>query len=338
MKGVGLSSDSTPVLSLPAGTPAAEKAKVAAEVPAGVSATVKVSQFATGEAEKIENVITAGGWNSDAKKYGAGVSYDAEKDKVVFDTDAPASATKALLDSYPGKIEVRHARFQPQADRFHDSAPFFGAGSLKGSWGGGVCTAGIAIQFGGHEYMTTAGHCYGNGEGVKTPAGTRFGAVDFRDLDLDIELIGDQDYSRHFWTGGTSTSQSQRSADSVPAPYNGLMVCVSGQTTFNHCGHKVTQSNYGFTVPGGRISSNDGFVYNRGGTDACHCNGSYTAPGDSGAPVYRAIGTTSAAVYGSNSGAIWLPTGPSWAVNQPYMYGSKMIKVLAHYNASIPFN
>jgi hypothetical protein len=106
--------------------------------------------------------------------------------------------------------------------------------------------------------------------------------------------------------------------------YTGLHVCVSGQTTYNHCGHPIASTNYGFSWydRNGHSHYNnsaDGFTYNRGGTNN---NGTLTAAGDSGAPVHVPHDQYTTSATGSHSGLVSWYEG-ACGCTQYRMYGVK---------------
>ncbi|SPF07263.1 hypothetical protein SMA5143A_8114 [Streptomyces sp. MA5143a] len=129
---LGVFGDSVVVISLPAGTPAIEKTKIMAEIPAGMKVAIRISRFTEKELHQIEEHIFAKKWGPDLKKYSVGFSYDGVKDKVIVHTDAPESVIEALRKSYPSdKLEVRKTCFQQQVGRFHDTASFDAGDSVN---------------------------------------------------------------------------------------------------------------------------------------------------------------------------------------------------------------
>lgn len=328
----GVTSDSGPVLTLPAGASADEKVKVVAEVPDGIQVTVKTSKFTKNEVDKIQKGIGEAKWHKDAKKYGLGAFYDGEKDTVVVNTDAPESIREALKNSYGDKIQVVQSRFEQQATRFDDYERFYGGASIHNNHG--TCTAGWKIRAvnpdngQSADMLTTAGHCFLNNELVQNSGSNRwmgwvkrFGGT-YGGGDLEA-FVGYQ-YSNHIYTGGYYSSTSNMQTGSLSGMYTGLHVCVSGQTTYNHCGHPIASTNYGFSWydRNGHSHYNnsaDGFTYNRGGTNN---NGTLTAAGDSGAPVHVPHDQYTTSATGSHSGLVSWYEG-ACGCTQYRMYGVK---------------
>ncbi|MFI1034494.1 hypothetical protein [Streptomyces sp. NPDC020951] len=311
--------DADPVLALPRGTSATDKAKIEGDLPVGTNITVKTSQFTQPTMDKIRDVVTARKWNREAITHSVSVMYDAEKDKLLVQTDAPLASLKALTDAYPGKIETRNGRIEPVYDfRFGDNAPFNGGAatiSQKGRW----CTAGFGVKTKSgtsERAMVTAAHCaplfenvYNRRQDMST--GAWMGWVDERDPGSDVELLiagtnaGPFPYNFELWSGGISTSLSNVFVRGDAAATTGSKVCISGAMTFNHCGHPIRSTSYSTCYAGSTcIMNGRGFTFNRGGTNfPWYNNGQMAIQGDSGSPVYLPDSTGSAAwIVGVASG------------------------------------
>ncbi|NEA99024.1 hypothetical protein [Streptomyces sp. SID13726] len=311
---------SKPVLMLPAGTPAAERAKVRAEIPAGMQVTVKVSKFTHKKLDQVQKTVLARKWNKDAHTFGIGAAYDGAKDKVVVNLEAPKSAAGSLQRVDADGVEVQPGRFTPDNTRFTDYNPFYGGGAIDGD---SLCTAGFAVKdkASGHKYMVTAAHCNYWNKSVHTPTGKPYGNVSRVIQSIDAETIGGQDYTGSIWTGGTHDSSSKEWVSGYTDwMYWGRKLCVSGRTTYNHCGHPVSYSAYGFCYSWFGtdfcVDQTDAFLMDRGGTDECSCNGNFTQPGDSGAPVFETNPNyDSATIAGIHHGAVWGYNGANRMVN-----------------------
>ncbi|MEU0883886.1 hypothetical protein ABZ345_35240 [Lentzea sp. NPDC005914] len=284
------------VLMLPAGTSAEEVAQTQAEIPAGVAVTVKISKFTKGEADEVQKYAMSGDWNSSGEQLGIVAAYDGQKDAVHVAVEGPQSAADGLRQQYGDKVDIGPGRMTPEWGRFDDSVPFWGGGSIKNAATGSYCTA---VMPSGTTRPTsprlvTAGHCNTLWGQFQTASGKYFGNVERRRTDLDAELISSPNasYSGNIWTGGTADSHTYLKVTNWSGwTYLGRQLCVSGQTTFNHCGHPVSVNgvaiNYEVFGERNRINGEAAYMMDRGGTDRCHCNGKFTAPGDSGAPVYE---------------------------------------------------
>ncbi|MEU5041816.1 hypothetical protein [Streptomyces griseorubiginosus] len=305
------------VLMLPAGTPAAEKARVAAEIPAGMKVAVRISKFTKAEKDQLVKSVSSGKWNKTGEQLGLAAAYDGQKDKVQVAVEGPRSAADVLQKRYAGKVEAGPGRMTPEWGRYADSSPFWGGGSIK-AVGGGTCTAGYAVWDNAENKpkMVTAGHCAPLWVQYKSADDKDFGYVERRDKKLDAELITSKQYNGTIWTGGTAQSDSRLKVVNWSGwTFLGRQLCVSGQTTFNHCGHPVSQNgvaiNYQAFGENNTINSDAAYMMDRGGTDPCHCNGNFTAPGDSGAPVYElgwadyTPNNQAAVIMGHHHGKIW---------------------------------
>jgi hypothetical protein len=305
-----------PVLRLPAGTSAAQKAKVEAALPDNVDLAVKTSRFTEKAMSAISKTVTDRKWNSRAHTYSVSVNYDGTSDKMLVRTDAPLSATKELRARYGNSVTLRQSRFEPQSNRFSGYVSNGGT-ALIGENGSG-CTSGFSVhsRVTYHKYMLTSAHCYGVGSKVwiRTTYGGRgqeFGRVDRRYTSLDTELISpttNQNYYARIYNGGYESSGSELFVRGAQAVAKGVKVCVSGAISFGHCGHPIQNTALSVCGSGSDVCITDGraFTFTRGGTNwPYYNNGRVTRPGDSGAPVYTTDTTDSAAfIAGLNHGGI----------------------------------
>ncbi|MET7653545.1 MULTISPECIES: hypothetical protein [unclassified Streptomyces] len=346
---LGLTNTRT-VLRLPAGTSAAEQAKVEAQLPDSKRRAVRTSQFSKDALGKIQKTVTARTWNNDAAEYSLATSYDATTDKVAVYTDAPSSVTNSLRSIYPGAVDIQHARLEPQQSRFADAQPFWAGAALIGTEGTDAsgCTAGFAVtqRATGHLYMTTAGHCYSNlthvySRGQNGGFGNWVGQVTKRDQNIDTELMSGntaKPYDSFMFTGGTAGSGASMFVHGTELPDIGTKVCVSGSVSFNHCGHPISNASYSICYSGGVncIRDGKGFLYNEGGTNyPAYDNGKLTQPGDSGAPIYTTDDTEAGAwIVGGHSGLIWQAGGPCHC-STPHMVGVNVAAITQDLGVSV---
>ncbi|WEH13055.1 hypothetical protein [Streptomyces sp. VNUA24] len=317
----GEAGTSSPLLVLPSGTSAAEKAQVKAEIPAGLKVRIKVSKLTRNEVSGVFKTLKEAKWHKDARKYGVGYTYDGEKDKVVVNLEAPKSAASSLQSRFPDAVETMPGRFTPNNNRFNDYSPFWGGGSING--GGMTCTAGFTVKHkvDGQKQMITASHCFDWNTEVRTPTGNSLGRVTRIHQWIDAEAIAGNNYTGRIYTGGYAASESNAWVSNYTDwMYWGRKLCVSGQTTFNHCGHPISYSTYGFCYmwfgSWHCVDQNDAFLMDRGGTNnPCYCNGNFTKPGDSGAPVYEQGAWGDAIIAGIHHGAAWNYNGADRMIN-----------------------
>ncbi|MFF7843182.1 hypothetical protein ACFZC6_30970 [Streptomyces ossamyceticus] len=312
-----------PVLMLPAGTSAAEKAKVKEEIPAGLNVTVKISKLTKADVDKVSKTVKEGKWHKDARTYGVGWTYDGEKDKVVVNLEGPESAAASLESLKPDAIEVQPGRFTPHNTRFNDYAPFYGGGAIKKQGSGNThdCTAGFTIRHkpDGQKRMVTAAHCFFWNDTITTGDGKNFGNVTSVHQWLDAEAMTGQNYTGRIYAGGYKESETTRWVGGYSNWfYWGRQFCVSGATTFNHCGHPVSYSTYGscYIWHGTKycVDPADQFLIDRGGNNNCGC-GKFTAPGDSGAPVHEEGQAGDSVIGGMHRGAVWNYNGQDRMLN-----------------------
>ncbi len=288
-KALGVYGLTDTVLMLPAGTSAAKKAQVQSEIPAGMKVAVKISEFTKSTVDNLQKEVMKGKWTSNPSRYAIVAAYDGQKDKLVTSLEAPKSVGYALERKYGDAVEAQPGRVTPEATRFTDVSPFWGGGSIQS--GTGTCTAGWAIKnkASGKHYMVTTSHCAPLNTNFYTQQGKFFGAVTKLDNSLDAEALSGKDYGARLFSGGTQDSSSALYVDTWTGwTYLGRKTCVSGRTTYNHCGHPVSLNSmsisYDFFGVKKSIRSTAVFLTDRGGNSCCP--GKFTAPGDSGAPVY----------------------------------------------------
>lgn len=190
---------------------------------------------------------------------------------------APSNLFEDVADKFHGGVIYEPVDSGGRESRQSDSAPFWGGAAVTD--GTGTCTTGFTVKRpNGTRYMMTAGHCFGALYGTWSPGnGDWMGQVRVRGVfpNFDMEMIGDENYGQYIYTGGaTGTGTSVVSAAN---PVIGAFYCVSGQKTYEHCGHELI--------------SNDSYLCDVSGcTD--HLSAYWgdqlniTMNGDSGAPWY----------------------------------------------------
>ncbi|WP_327404522.1 S1 family peptidase [Streptomyces sp. NBC_01288] len=341
--------DSGSVLRLAAGTSAVQRAKVAAQLPAGAKTVVRTSRFSQSKLSRIQKTVTARDWNSDADKYGVATSYDPATDKVVVYTNAPTSVTKSLSTTYPGALDVEQSRLEAQNTRFGDAQPFWGGVALVASENSNAykCTAGFTVKerATGNLYMTTAGHCYTNlthvyNRRTDDSSGNWVGQINRRNQNIDTEMIyasSSVSYGTDIWTGGSAASGTHSFVHGTEAAALGDKVCVSGSVSFNHCGHPISNTAFSICYTGGVncIKNGQGFLYDRGGSYPSYDNGQITQGGDSGAPIYTEDYTSSAAwIVGSHSGIVYQGED-ACGCSKPHMVGVKIGAIVSNMGVDV---
>lgn len=332
---------STPVVVLPAGASTDQKAKAVADVPLGTNAEVTISQFTKDALDTLQKVVSDRKWNAEAGKYGAGTYYDAKQDKVIVQTDAPASVTDSLLDAHPGEIELQPARFEAQSStRYNATSPFYGGAALTN--GRGKCTSGVTVKsvFTGVRELTTAAHCYPVLDTIynrhtNDTTGAWMGYVNRRDTQLDVEFLRDAGYDSFLHSGGWERSTSSVFVHAATYARLNMKVCVSGSVSFNHCGHPIVNGSYSvrWTGSDAGIDGGNGFLYDRGGNGN---QGPLTQGGDSGAPIFVTDSTGSAAfIAGLHTGLVWTWDGNVCHCSTPKMVGVKIGPVLQSHSLDL---
>jgi len=322
--------DTRNVVMLPAEMAAARgniETKLRTELSGGL-VDVKLSQFTTDGLARLGEELGTRAGSHIPLQYGFLMSYDAATDKYLIETDAPASVLVPLMAAHPGQLTTKWAKSEAEG-RFDDQAPFYGAASV--SDGNATCTAGVAVQDNsGKRYMTTAGHCFQLNESISISGDNNYvGTVTYRNTNRDTELLYTNPYplgsyyNGFIWTGGYKTSPASMPVAGSQYPYYGQSnIYTSGQTTFNQGGRQIKQLNINYCPAGQQtcVSDNTGFTY---------CCGTFTQPGDSGAPIYVINGSRKAIIIGLHVGKTYDSAG------QVVMVGVTMGSVLHAYSLSM---
>jgi hypothetical protein len=175
--------------------------------------------------------------------------------RIVLSTSAPTSVVSAVttlgtasagLQRAARQTQVRHTTVSDTFHRRDDVTPFWAGAGLTAS--GLLCSSGEPVRnSAGTVFMTTAGHCFGNGTSVSTESGARtYGTVSNRHLPTvtgdakDMELMGGQSYAGRVYTGGITSSTSLPIFGAGDPVVGFTNYCHSGRTTGQACGHRAT--------------------------------------------------------------------------------------------------
>lgn len=200
--------------------------------------------------------------------------YDAESDTVALTGNLLAAElpTAAMTDGL--------VRFTPSAgiereSRYYDTAPFWGGAAIYRS-NGGRCTTSFTVKnSSGTRFMVTAGHCGPVGTTWRTAGGVYVGQTVSRPNypTYDMALIrGGSSYGTHVYMGNRTGYGSK--VLGAGDPVVGAYYCVSGTTTYENCGKKVTSLNARFCTSSGCTPGVASYV-----------GGAQTSGGDSGGPL-----------------------------------------------------
>ena len=174
-------------------------------------------------------------------KYTFATYLDATTGRIVFKSDAPRDVVASLLDASKVSAEVSPTRVVDLYSRKADIPSYWGGAGITLTTGSPWCSSGFTVQNGlGTRFLTTAGHCFDNGNTVRTElGGLNMGTVSGKGLasGFDMERIGGSSYWGYIYTGGTNSSTGMPvvgAGDSVVGYTN---YCHSGRTTGENCGH-----------------------------------------------------------------------------------------------------
>ncbi|MER7244639.1 hypothetical protein [Kribbella sp. NPDC000426] len=174
--------------------------------------------------------------------------------------------------------------------RCADVPRFFGGGMIRvrgltPSWSR-VCSTGVALYAGTHQYMTTAAHCLPSGTWVSYDNGEVLGSVNqsighYKPDPGDIMIIETPNLFR-IWNGAWNTDISQP-VTKMKRPAEGVYVAVSAGVSGNNAPQRVESvGRYWSTETAESVGP--GFFVEPHVTDRIW---GYVQKGDSGSPVIR---------------------------------------------------
>jgi hypothetical protein len=252
---------------------------------AGLHARVQSTAIAKSTVDEIQAALAAL-WPSFPQKYSYGFYFDPSQQKVVLQSDGPASLFATVMAKYSQLI-----KFSPGfkvASRHSDAPPHWGGAVIVGPYPGrpgylSGCTTGFAVTYKGTPYMLTAGHCFDQGASTYNGpnlSGYYMGYVSWRaGSTVDAELIYGSSYSGLIYTSETAYKVVLGAA--YDPAVNSYGYCTSGITTGTHCDHTVLSNTAGTCyAPYGCLSHLTLF------------NGTVLSQGDSGGPFYLDNGSS----------------------------------------------
>lgn len=243
--------------------------------------------------EAIQRKIARKNFHPAAGNYNYASYLDLRTGNVVLQTNAPTAVTGALARQYPKTIEREAGVVTDAYSRRADTPAFWGGSSITNS--GRLCSAGFIVQKGGVRFMLTAGHCFAVGANVLTTDGglsvgsvTQRGPIPQSPVGWDMELVGGSSYGTFIYSGGTNSSTARQVVGASDPVVGFTGYCHSGQTTGEHCGHRVDSVNAQVCTQTGCKSPVIAWSL-----------GTMIQGGDSGSPFYLPSGT-GASIRGMN--------------------------------------
>ena len=255
--------------------PRAAKYESSAVRIAGADTTLKESRTTMAELTSVRTTIEGRKWESDAGKYSYGFQYDAQRDVVAVQTNAPAATMAPLLAKYPSLVQPTYGR-GGRDTRQSDPAPHRGGASITN--GSSVCTSSFTIVSTA-RYMVTAGHCFSLGQRVYSTGGEQlWGSVRNRPgfPYYDFEAVGGGTYGSVIYVGNATGTTVLVAGAADPAV--GAAYCRSGQTTYEACSLVVTGLHAEFCDEAGCTP------------ELISYEGPQSRGGDSGGPLYQYSG------------------------------------------------
>jgi hypothetical protein len=246
---------------------------------------------------------------ADLTVYSAAAAPDGSGIQVTAKDSAASPSFRSALTTSAGNgipVTVTAGKpITPRTWRWNDTKPFIGGDVLVGNahgGGRGACTAGLATEKGGHDYLLTAAHCfssgahvYGEGDAVGNynfTFGNSIGTTTTVNAHWDAEVI---DTGASGGAGSNSDEADQPInkwyvVNSSAYSYNGQTVCQDGARSYytGHgvpCGTRVDNQDVTYTVAWG-----DGSTHSVRGV---HGTAAYSSTdGDSGALVFTVTSST----------------------------------------------
>ncbi|WP_432824243.1 hypothetical protein [Dactylosporangium sp. CA-092794] len=196
-----------------------------------------------------------------------------------------AQATAAAAVRVPVQWEYE-ARTALAADRWHDTAPFWGGSMIESNIG--TCTSGFAVSVGGQKRLLTAGHCV-DGQDLIATGSTQFtfgeprqniGFVQSKDALRDVATFQANSDGKIYTGPNTANTSFFAHVVGTQESFKGNFVCVSGALSGAQCPDvKVTLVDESFTTTTGQR-----FEHMVRAESQSHS--AVGGNGDSGAPVY----------------------------------------------------
>ncbi|HEY5878030.1 MAG TPA: S1 family peptidase [Nakamurella sp.] len=237
--------------------------------------------------------------------------------RIVIETDAPSEVIDSLIADAGAAVDVRRQSVSDSFSRRDDVAPFWGGAGIVLTTGVPQCSSGYTVKnSAGTRFMVTAGHCFSNGQTVRTEIGGRVvGTVSGNGLpSQDMELIGGQSYAPSIYIGGVNSTTGAHVGSAADPVVNFNNYCHSGRTTGENCGHTVTSVNAQVCTSSGCKSPVIAFT-----------GGVLPQGGDSGSPFYA----------NSTSGSDKHIRGHIIAVGGGTAYAEKWSRVAARFGVTI---
>lgn len=203
----------------------------------GASPTAK-SQFSSASLQALSKRLENASRRADVSY---AYHYDAESDTVAL----TGNLTPEELRGIPsGQVTFTPSAGIERQTRYYDTPGFWGGAAIFRPDGARCSTSFTVKNSAGTRYMVTAGHCGGVGTTWKTAGGVSVGQTVSRPSypSYDMQLIGGGSaYGSYIYMGDRNGYGSKVLGAGDPAV--GAYYCVSGTTTYENCGKKVTVAN-----------------------------------------------------------------------------------------------
>ena len=202
---------------------------------------------------------------------------------VTVSSGAPQS--KATVENHLGNLVSVVTGAVTRDGRQDDAQPHSGGAGIRASSDSiNICTSAFtAVMPNGEKGSVTTGHCFTNGQTIRSGThsyGEAVGESDYPKFDMiRIQPSGDSFQNKVYGTPGTPVLRDVTGSGN---PANGALVCLSGMVTEQVCGVEVFNLDAKLCDESGDCTPNLAKAHKPGAL--------VRQPGDSGAPVYQRFG------------------------------------------------
>lgn len=260
-----------------------------------VKLKLQASCFTVGAVDRALEVLSSRAW-AKGESFPIGWGYRPDDGRVLVTLPTSAAAAAERLQALVGDVVA--VRFSDgelgrTAGRFDDDPPHY-AGAQLNINNVPTCTAGFAMDINSRRWITTAGHCSGEGVTYQNGGNDYYGVSRSRFFaNPDLMLVGNTagNFTNRIYTDpGSPTTRTVTSKVRSGV----LNFCLSGHVTRAVCGVELVADNSTYCDDYNNVSTCTFALYYVNSPTGANI----IAGGDSGGPAYGRTGTTAASARG----------------------------------------